>query len=211
MKGKVNEKFIVVLAAGVKKKNGQWASTDFSAAEDFLGAPGGKIRVLAVSIVHKKDPESLIIASGGKGRDRNVLNIKHPPLSKILKRELVEAGIPSKKIIEENESDTTYQQLLNLQSIITKKKIKYLTIVSNEYHLPRIKAMIECGPKLGIAKKMLGKSEILLKSAEDIVMDYDPKSWRKNIKKIYRGKNMADLIFSEKRGVRQIKNKIYKF
>ncbi|MFA4941239.1 MAG: YdcF family protein [Patescibacteria group bacterium] len=206
------QKAIIILSAGIKKdKNGNWMSTGLVEEKNLSSASGGKARVIAASYIYKDDSENFIIASGGHGSDRNILGIKHPGLSKILKKELIESGVPANKIIEENKSNTTYQQLVELQKIIVEKEIKNIIIISNRYHLPRIQAMIEFGPDLNIFKKMFRASDIELKSAEDVLIKYKPEKWKKIITKVYQSGGMVARIDLEKKGVEQIKKGTYSF
>ncbi|MDD5554646.1 MAG: YdcF family protein, partial [Patescibacteria group bacterium] len=203
---------IVVLSAGIKRdKSGKWVSTDLIEAENFAGAPGGKARVMAASYIYKENPESFIVASGGHGSDKNIIGVKHPRLSKILKRELEESGVPDGKIIEENKSRTTYQQLLELQKITVEKGIRNIIIISNRYHLPRIRAMIKYGPGLNFLKKMLSDLNIKLISAENLLIKHRPGKWKKIIEKAYKSKDMIARIKLERKGVEQIKRGTYKF
>lgn len=206
------KKAIVVLSAGIKQdKNDNWVSTDLAEPKNLASAPGGKARVIAASYIYKDNPENFIIASGGHGSDKNILGVKHPGLSKFLKKELIESGVPANKIIEESKSNTTYQQLLELQKIVVEKEIKNIIIISNRYHLPRVRAMIEYGPGLNIFKKMFGDSDIKLKSAEDILIKHKPEKWKKIIDKVYESRDMIAKISLEKKGVGQIKKGTYSF
>jgi hypothetical protein len=212
MKEKRVKKAIVVLSAGIKQDKGNnWVSTDLTEAKNLDSAPGGKVRVVAASYIYKNDSENFIIASGGQGSDKNILGIKHPGLSKILKRELIESGVPADKIIEENKSDTTFQQLLKLQEIKKSKGVERMIIISNQYHLPRIKAIIKYGSGLNVLRKMFGNSDIKLKSAENILIKFDSDKWENKIKKVYQGKAMRERITLENKGVKQIKRGTYKF
>ena len=47
---------IVLLPAGIKQQDGTWVSTDLSEADAKLGAPGGKLRVIAAAELMKEKP-----------------------------------------------------------------------------------------------------------------------------------------------------------
>ena len=70
------KKVIIILSAGIKKdKDGEWVSTDFIEPKNFAGSLGGKVRVIAASYIYKDNPKNFIIASGGYGFDKNILDI----------------------------------------------------------------------------------------------------------------------------------------
>ena len=119
--------------------------------------------------------------------------------------------MPASRIIEEDKSNTTYQQLLELQKMARKHKIKNIIIISNKYHLPRVQAMIEYGLGLNIFKKMFDNLDIKLKSAEEILIKHESEKWGKVISKIYKDNDMIARIELEKKGVEQIKKGTYNF
>jgi len=197
---------IAILGGGLKKeKNGIWRSTNFDEGDNF-GADGSRVRIIAGAYLYKNNLCDFIVASGGKGQYKK--NPEAPNISSVIKRELIELGIPSKKIIEEKKSNNTYEQLREFKKIIENKKIKKFKIISNKYHLPRIKAMIEIDNKLnGLFKKKI----IKLESAEKIILKYDSKKWLSIINDAYSNRRMKEKIKLENQGLKDIKNGTYKF
>lgn len=198
---------ICILGGGIKKDpNGRWRTTNFDEKGDKFGILGDRLRVEAGNYLYKDNPESLIIASGGKGQLKGVKGAFN--LSKIIKKELMELGVEGKRIIEENKSGNTWQQLQELKKIFIKKKLPEVIIISNKYHLSRVKIMIEQDREL---KRMLDCSRIKLKTAEEILIKHEPRKWQEIIKTAYKSKAMKKRIAREKKGIRQIKNGTYKF
>jgi len=198
---------IVILGGGlIKDKKGQWRTTNFNEKGDKFGILGDRLRVEAGNYLYKDNPESLIIASGGKGQLKGVKGA--PNLSKIIKKELIELEVEEKRIIEENKSGNTWQQLQELKKIIIKKRLLLVIIISNKYHFLRVKVMIEQDREL---KRMLDCSRIKLKTAEEILIKHEPRKWQEIIETAYKSKAMKKRIAREKKGIRQIKNGIYKF
>ncbi|PJA18396.1 MAG: hypothetical protein COX62_08760, partial [Deltaproteobacteria bacterium CG_4_10_14_0_2_um_filter_43_8] len=87
---------IILLAAGIKQnQSGKWVSTDLSEEDDKLGAPGGKLRILAAAILVKENLNTFIITGGGKGKDiAEGTSNKRPLLAEILRDELIAEGVP---------------------------------------------------------------------------------------------------------------------
>jgi hypothetical protein len=203
------ETAIVVLGGGLTKENNKWRTTAFSDKGDNFGICGGRLRVVAASLLYKKRVGRLIISSGGKGQLKNIPNV--PAVSIVVKNELIDLGVPAEKIIEENSSDNTFQQLLGFNKIINKNNLGKIIIISNKFHLPRLQAMIKCNSKLFGLKRMIDNSKLELKSAEEILLKYEPDIWRKIIEKAYKSKEMKERVELENKGICQIKDGTYKF
>lgn len=203
------KKAIVVLGGGLIKEKGKWQTTNFSDKGDKFGALGDRLRVVAASYLYKNNPEQIIIASGGRGQVK--AGSDEPAVATVIKKELEELAIPSNKIIKETKSKNTYAELVELQRIIKKKKIKIIIIISNKYHLPRLKAMVKYCPELAGLKKMFAVSKLTIKSAEEILIKYNSGNWRKIITKAYDSAGMKERIKLEKKGVKDIKIREYKF
>src|SRR3989344_607074 len=124
------------------------------------------LRVLAGYYLYKNLSEQnkvALIVSGGRGIYRGTPGV--PRVATIMKRELVELGL-SPKEIKIDKTDFTYNELIWLKRFLAKKGGKAF-IVSNTYHLPRIKTMIAFLPELKKLKKA-GK----LVSAEKTVIKF---------------------------------------
>lgn len=206
---KNNQKIIVVLGGALKKDVGGWRTTNFDEGDNF-GLSGDRLRVVAASFIIKSlnNNNFLVIASGGKGQYRNIPGA--PNLSAVVKKELIALGVPADKIVEENKSNNTYEQLMELKKMIKARKLQEVIIISNKHHLPRIKVMIQYDAEL---KQMSRQVNIGLKlvAAEDIILKYEPSRWKKVVAKAFASQAMKQRIKLEKQGVAQIKNGTYKF
>lgn len=197
---------IVVLAGGIKQDAlGRWGSTDLSAEDDKLGAPGGKLRVLATAVLATEYPATTVVASGGVGYDvPKDAPDGRPLLCEILCNELIEVGVPKEHIDLENKSNTTYQQLQQLTAFIKKYDGNKTMVISNRWHLPRIEAILEV--KFPVLKKL-----VELVSAEDVLIESDQIRWKPMIDKEYSSAYLMARIDREKQGIEQIKKGTYKF
>lgn len=192
--------------------NGRWRTTDFGEGDAF-GHFGDRLRVAAAHKLYnscKKDnPSLLIIASGSN--ERVDPDGAAPAVAEVLKNELVELGVEPARILEERKSTGTHQQIREVGRMSAKLNLERVAILSNEYHLPRIRAMIEHVPALADLKKMLEAGKLALVSAEKVLLDHDHANWEKIIARAYESAAMKQRIKLEKMGVEQIKSGTYKF
>ena len=197
---------IVVLAGGIKQDpSGRWVSLDLSEGDNALGAPGGKLRIHAAAVLSNRWPQVSVVTSGGKGSDvPEGTPEDRPPLAEILRDELVQSGVSVDRIILEQRSNSTYQQLQELETLIAEKKWKQVQLITNRYHLARLTAMIEAKfPVLaGVAQPL---------SAEEVLIGADPERWEILIIEAYESAWMKEREMKEAQGVEQIKNGTYQF
>lgn len=196
-KNNKNKKYraIVVLGGLLKKKsNRSWGSDKFN-----------YVRVLAGYYLYKdlvKSYQIKLIVSGGKGIYKDIPGV--PAVATIMKKELVQLGIPKKEIIEENKTASTYRELLWLKKILNKNHGKVI-VISNNYHMPRINVMINLIPELQVLKDSLS-----FVSAEKIVLKYNSKL-KNDLEKNKKDSKMKEIITQEKKGVNALKLGNYKF
>lgn len=203
---KNHKKTVVVLGGGlIKDKKGVWHTTTFKDQGDKFGVSGDRFRIIAAAELYKKNKDLDFIASGGKGQLKIIK--KAPYLADIIKKELINLGIPGNKIIKEKKSGNTFQQLKELKKIIDNKKLNEVIIISNKYHLPRIKAILQYRNEFFSLNK---KGKIKLVAAENIISQSDKKQ-KEFFSNLYRSKLIIDRIKLEKNGVKQIKQGTYKF
>lgn len=196
---------IAILSGGLVSDNGQWRTTGFDEGDTF-GAMGDRLRVEAAYVLYQKNHELLLIASGGRGQYKHIPDA--PAVADVIKRELVDLGVPEKSVLVEEQSGNTWQQLQVLKGIINKENLSNLIIISNQYHLPRVHAMIAKDDKL---QSMLKKEVIKLISAEEILIAHDPAQWQEMIDKAYQTEAMKKRVSREETGAQQVKDGIYKF
>lgn len=197
-----NDVLVILGGCIVKDERGTWKTASFREGDAF-GITGDSIRVIAGSIFHQKNPLLKIIVSGGKGQLKNAADA--PPVADILKRELVDFGVPAERISEERGSGTTYEQLSAAARLASEMNATSVCILSNRYHLPRIEAMIRYAPGLQALKNAR------LIAAEDVVIADNPKKWRTVIEEAYASETMQKRIEAEERGVCDIREGKYRF
>ncbi|MBQ7117029.1 MAG: YdcF family protein [Clostridia bacterium] len=82
---------------------------------------------------HTKNPDAVIIVSGGQGPQEDI------PEALAMKRYLVEKGVPEDKIIMEDKSTSTITNFRNSYAIMTEKgmSVGKVVFVTNAYHVYR--------------------------------------------------------------------------
>jgi len=199
---------IILLAAGIKQnQSGKWVSTDLSEEDDKLGAPGGKLRILAAAILVKENLNTFIITGGGKGKDiAEGTSNKRPLLAEILRDELIAEGVPLNLIQLEWVSGSTYQELVEVERMTKELGVTKLTFVINRYSLPRVQLMIE-------DKFAHFNSQYVFDfvAAEDVLIKTFPQVWEKKIKKEYSSEYLKRRIAREQQGIEQIRKGVYEY
>ncbi|MFA6551009.1 MAG: YdcF family protein [Patescibacteria group bacterium] len=198
----MKKEIVAVLGGCPIKDNNRWRTTNFNEGDE-AGVLGDRLRVEAAFVWYQKYKVK-ILAIGGRGQLKNIPG--SPAVAAVIKKELVDLGVPANFIKEEKKSGRTYSQLQALKKIIERCQLTKVTVISNRYHLPRIKAMLRQDNGL---KSMLNKKKINLQSAEQILIAADKKKWKKIIDHAYLSDKMKLRIALERQGVRQIKAGTY--
>lgn len=84
----------------------------------------------------KKYPHVKVIVSGGKGEDEDRTE------ASVMFKYLQDNGIDTNRIVVEDQSTSTYENLLFSKELLP-KETKEITIVSNDFHLKRAKYLAE--------------------------------------------------------------------
>lgn len=138
---KISLVLIVIYFAFLQLKIYLYSSAKPNNHADFLIILGAKVhgttpslalqeRINAAADYLKKNQSTVAIASGGQGPDEKISE------AECIKRELVKQGISKSRIILENRSTDTYQNL-NFSKKILPDGAKNGLIVTNEFHLYR--------------------------------------------------------------------------
>jgi len=197
---------LIVLGGGlIKDKSGHWRTAAFNEG-DKMGITGDRLRVVAAAYAYHDDPRQVIIAAGGYGRHHVYQNA--PTLASILAEELQALGVPEEKIIREEHSVSTYTQLLEAAKILQARRIGAATVISNEYHLPRMAAFVACAPEL---KRWLSEKKIRFAAAEKIALAHDRERWEAEIKTAYASAGMRQRQALEAKGVADMRAGRYQF
>ena len=178
--------------------HGVWRSSLFE-----NGGMGDRLRVDAAALLYRARPQTIVIV-GGKGKLASVADA--PACAVIMKRELIELGIPAEDIVEEISSGNTYEQLQHIKALIAAGSISNLRVLSNRYHVPRIEAFLTTDEQLSA---WLAGGHIEVQAAEEILVRHDPHLWQALIDQAYSTPTMRRRIERELQGVRDIQAGTY--
>lgn len=92
-----------------------WCSIEGREADKHGACPSYE-RCLAVPLMMRVNPRLIVIPSGGVTNIPEE-NLKSPPISTVMKAELLALGVPEKNILEEPEAFNTEQQLIKCAAI----------------------------------------------------------------------------------------------
>lgn len=81
-----------------------------------------------------ENPHVKLVVSGGQGSDEDIEE------AVVMKNFLLENGITEERLIVENRSTSTYENLLFSQEILP-DDVKSITIITSDYHLKRAKVL----------------------------------------------------------------------
>lgn len=86
----------------------------------------------AMEVYKRGARQAIFIVSGGQGEDESISE------ARAMQQYLIEQGIAKEKIVLEDTSTTTFENLLNSKRIMDKRSVKYTCIfVTNDYHVMR--------------------------------------------------------------------------
>lgn len=199
-----NNQAIVIIGGGLVKDKGKWRTTNFKEGDKY-GVKGDRLRVDAAEYLFRENEENEIIALGGKGQLKDIPDA--PTVSEAIKQELKELGVPDDRIIKEEESGNSWQQLQELKKILKEHEFENVVVISNKYHLLRIEAMMEQDVEF---KELLSSGKLELQAAEEILIEKEPGKWKDEIDRAYDTEAMRERIALEERGVRDLKEGKYK-
>ena len=202
-----NEKTAVFILGGwlTKGQDGVWRTLEGALGDNF-GATNDRWRVIAAKLLYQANPDFFLIPSGGRGQLKGIMP-EGLTIARVIKDELVALGVPERAIWEEDKTGTTYRQLKVLIDLVKEKKLGRVLILSNRWHTPRVRAMIDHAPGLEALRSM----SIEVISAEDIMLKYEPEKWQKKINDFYSDPDLTKRMESEQKGISQIKAGTYNY
>ncbi len=179
-------------------EQGVWRSSLFE-----NGGIGDRLRVEAAALLYQ-GCRQLIVVAGGKGKLAHLAEA--PACASVMKRELLELGVPADDVTEELGSANTYQQLQSIRNLFDQFPIARLRILSNRYHLPRIDAFLSSDAQLS---EWFATGRLLLQAAEEILLQRHPERWHDLIADAYASHAMRERIEQEAKGVRDFRAGTY--
>ncbi|MCR4325584.1 MAG: YdcF family protein [Patescibacteria group bacterium] len=195
----MNPDAIIILSGGsVPLENGKAGAERFRSTTyedcDAFGTLGGFARVQAGAVLAGRFPDAFVITTSKRGDEP----VTH---AAIQARELEELGVPKERIILEDRSENTESQLRESFSIAAEHGWKHLAVVSNEYHIPRIRAFCEHVIHPSIAVEYI--------AAESVLMEENP-SFVGVFEEVKKTSAYQERLASEERGVEELESGTYR-
>lgn len=179
---------IILLSGGTIKEKGKDGLIKFRSTKidegDAFGLLWGEARVLAVGELATHFPQALIIMTS----------------TPAIFEELEQFSIPPERFILEGQSTNTFSQIGEAMKIVHERKLKRVIFITNEYHVPRARAMYES----------FGLNTVQVRFvAAETVLPYWDKKYIKIIDKVKKTPVYEKRVQSEERGLLMIKNGEY--
>ncbi|OGF74036.1 hypothetical protein A3J56_01705 [Candidatus Giovannonibacteria bacterium RIFCSPHIGHO2_02_FULL_46_20] len=195
----------------VQNVDGSWRTTNFE-ERDQKNAFGDRLRVCAAPYLLKTFQDTntapIIIVSGSAGK---LVDKGAPPVAVVMAHELEELGVSHDRILQETESNSTYEQLQALIVLMKKRGWHRVMIFSNRWHLDRVRAMIVHAQPLSCLTELLNSGDIVLESAEEVLCIHAKDEWKKTIDSAYKTRHMQEIVAAEQKGVQDIEAGKYQF
>lgn len=213
-------KAVIILGGDIKEsddprdRNGLgWKSLEDLETGMFTYPVPSYERVVAAVELWKINPRILLIASGGLANPERSPRPR-PTLSTVIATELELLGVPKARIVEEDQSGNTIQQLTLSTDITDQHGLEDadIGILTLSYHIPRVMAILYA---LRYEKDMQTPSleDVRLLSAERVLYHADTvhtlsdgtaEEWEPYFKKLYEQPSMQQVIANELFGTAQI-------
>jgi hypothetical protein len=203
----------VVLFAGAMRFDDvskMYVSGDYSDRDENSGLiSAGRDRVLAAKGIYRFFP-SILFVTTSKTRDE-----KKPTYASVMKRELMEFGVPESSILEENESVDTVGCTKAVMRLIDDHDWKRIVLLSAAFHVPRMKAVLErleCFADDEDERLFLGSMankihegviQVSIMASDDVVQETDPE-YMKSLDIVKKSPEYKEKLAAELGGAKRI-------
>ncbi|MSU74636.1 YdcF family protein [Candidatus Kaiserbacteria bacterium] len=191
---------IVIIGAYPHLKDGVWRTSGVDDPGDHAGATFDRFRILAGATLARRHPDALLILSGGAqpGADS---------CAEVARRELVELGVSGDRMILEERSRSVHQQLYEIGKLAQERHLGRLLVTTNEWHHPRLEAMIDHAPKLEMWREL----EWERVDAEQVMLESRNPEWAAMVAAERTHPMLAKRTQMEEQGVRQVIDGTYRY
>lgn len=174
-------------------------------------ATGGRVRIIAGAYAAHAFPHTFLLTNSGVPD-----NFPDGPTEAALNAsELRELGVPSSQILSQDQSFSTAQELLALAKLVTERGWENIAIISNDYHLERVKetlihleALAPREPHVHSAIRNLQNKHIMFIGAEKMLSMINP-HYAQLFKRVESSPLFLERIAAEKRGIQALREKRY--
>lgn len=191
---------IVIIGAYPHQKDGVWRTSGVDDPGDHAGATFDSFRILAGATLARRHPDALLILSGGAQPGAE-------SCASVARRELIELGLNENRMILEERSHSVHQQLYEIGTIAKTRRLRHLLLVTNEWHHPRLQAVIEHAPKLEMWREL----EWERVDAEHIMLESGNPEWAAMVAAERVHPKLVERITMEEQGARQVIDGTYRY
>jgi uncharacterized SAM-binding protein YcdF (DUF218 family) len=113
--------------------SGSFTAHDWRENSLAMNDPAGADRVIEASRIFKMIDPEVVVSSGGSiaGMDPNA------PGGEVMKDQLLQLGVPEKRILVEVESQNTHDEAVIIKRMLEPLKIEHLVLVTSDIHMRR--------------------------------------------------------------------------
>lgn len=194
---------IAVLGGGMINDGSRWRTTRYLEIGDKNGVSGDWLRVVAAADLYPKNKDAVFIVSGGRGQYATVPGA--PTIAHLLAEELRKLGVPRAKIIQERESNNTYEQLLFIPRVLKKFSIHRVGMITNHWHIPRVRAFMRYNKDIHALYRSIRVDCI---DAERVVVKHHPEM-KAEIAAVLKSELVRARAQKERQGIAAIKSGTY--
>jgi len=181
------KKLIVILASQIQHTPTGWVIEEGDGPGDTVGPTYGAFRVAAGAYVAEEYPEADLVASGFTPSPDG------PSIASVVKEQLIRFGVAPARIMLLDTPRNTYHELKEL-SVLMARGYEEALIVTNEWHAPRVEAMVAYVP--------VPRARVL--PAEEVLLRHDAALWVSRVARMRADPRIAKRIALEKKGVEDI-------
>ena len=184
----------MLLCGQIEHTKDGWKTEEADGPGDPIGPTYSAFRVAAGAQLAREFPGADVVASGASFLPGS------PSVACVVQSELEQLGVGRSRILLLEDTRKTYQELKEL-AVLMERGYDEAIIVSNEWHLPRVKAMLKHVPV----------PRVRLLSAEEVLLTHDAEAWRGRIGRMRADPRIAERIALEKKGVEDLEAGRYHF
>lgn len=191
---------IIIFSGGIIKEIGKDGIATYRSTKenegDSFGMLWGEARVIAAAELALHFPHAKIITTGFYAPNE-------PTQAEIIRNELEKFSIPRSRVLLEMYSHNTLSQIKKSLKITIDRKWQRVAIVTNEYHIPRVRAMYEHFEKLLPQAVKFSGVQVAFIAAESI-LPYRDKKFIEIIERMKNTEGYRKRLLSEEKGTEMI-------
>ena len=184
----------MLLCGQIEHTKDGWKTEEADGPGDPIGPTYSAFRVAAGAQLAREFPGADVVASGASFLPGS------PSVACVVQSELEQLGVGRSRILLLEDTRKTYQELKEL-AVLMERGYDEAIIISNEWHLPRVEAMLTYFP--------VPRARLL--SAEEVLLAHDAETWRGRIGRMRADPRIAERIAFEKKGLEDLKAGRYHF